>query len=115
MSKQRLSASVSADLIHAAERAVAEGRAESVSAWVDEAMRRQVEHDERMRALGEFISAWEADHGAITEAEMAAAVREARQKSIVVRHGTLRRPSKSRSAGAARAPRAKGQPARKIA
>ena len=37
--KERLSASVDADLIAAAERAVADGRADNVSSWVNDALR----------------------------------------------------------------------------
>ena len=85
MRKHRLSASVDANLIAAAERAVAEGRAENVSAWVNEAMRLQVEHDLRMRALGDFVTAYESKHGVITEAEIAAAARRARARAVVVR------------------------------
>jgi hypothetical protein len=85
MRKLRLSASVDADLIAAAERAVTEGRAENVSAWVNAAMQRQVEHDVRMRALGEFVAAYESKHGIITEEEMAAARRRARGRAVVVR------------------------------
>jgi hypothetical protein len=115
MNRQRLSASVSADLIRAAERAVAEGRAKSVSAWVNEAMQRQVEHDERVRALREFISAWEAEHGEITQEEMDAAARSARQRAIVLRGGTVRKPPKAASRGAARRLPAKRQRAGKSA
>ena len=102
MNKRRLSASVGGDLIRAAEQAVADGRAESVSAWVDEAMRRHVEHDQRVRALGEFISAWEAEHGEITQEEMEAAARTARRRAIVVRGGSVRKPAKAASRGAER-------------
>jgi hypothetical protein len=85
MGKLRLSASVDASLLAAAERAVAEGRAENVSAWVNAAMRRQVEHDLRMRALGDFVAAYESKHGVITDAEIAAATRRARARAVVVR------------------------------
>ncbi|HKQ69553.1 MAG TPA: hypothetical protein VJT73_09445 [Polyangiaceae bacterium] len=85
MRKHRLSASVDANLIAAAERAVADGRAENVSAWVNAAMRLQVEHDLRMRALGDFVAAYESKHGLITEAEMTAARRRARARAVVVR------------------------------
>jgi Arc/MetJ-type ribon-helix-helix transcriptional regulator len=115
MSKQRLSASVGADLIRAAEQAVADGRAESVSAWVDEAMRRHVEHDKRLRALAEFISAWEAEHGEITHEEMEAAARTARRRSFVVRGGTVRKAPKAASRGAERKAPAKRQGQRKSA
>jgi hypothetical protein len=93
MKKHRLSASIDATLIAAAERAVAEGRAENVSAWVNAAMQRQVEHDQRMRALGDFVAAYESKHGVITEAEMAAATRRARARAVVVRARPKRRQS----------------------
>ena len=64
--KQRLSASVDADLMQAGQEAVAEGRAESMSAWVNDALRLKADHDRRMRALDEFIAAYEAEHGEIT-------------------------------------------------
>ena len=85
MTKGRLSASVDADLLAAAERAVAEGSAENVSAWVNAAMRRQVEHDRRMRALADFVAAYESRHGIITNEEIAGATRRARSRAVVVR------------------------------
>ena len=83
--KERLSASVDADLVAAAQEAVAQGRAESVSAWVNEALRLKAEHDQRLRALEEFVTAFEAEHGEITEAEMHEAARRTRGRAVVVR------------------------------
>jgi hypothetical protein len=83
--KERLSASVDADLVAVAQEAVAQGRAESVSAWVNEALRLKVAHDRRLRALDEFVTAFEAEHGEITEAEMSEAARRARGRAVVVR------------------------------
>jgi len=83
--KQRLSASVDADLIGAGQREVANGRAENLSAWVNDALRMKAEHDRRMQALDEFIAAYEAAHGEITEDEMLEASRRARERSVVVR------------------------------
>jgi Arc/MetJ-type ribon-helix-helix transcriptional regulator len=83
--KERLSASVDADLVAVAQEAVAHGRAESVSAWVNEALRLKVAHDRRLRALDEFVAAFEAEHGEITEAEMSEAARNARGRAVVVR------------------------------
>jgi Arc/MetJ-type ribon-helix-helix transcriptional regulator len=83
--KERLSASVDADLVAAAQEAVAQGRAESVSAWVNEALRLKAAHDRRLRALDEFVAAFEAEHGEITEAEMDEAARRARGRAVVVR------------------------------
>jgi Arc/MetJ-type ribon-helix-helix transcriptional regulator len=83
--KERLSASVDADLVAVAQEAVAQGRAESVSAWVNEALRLKVAHDRRLRALDEFVAAFEAGHGEITEAEMSEAARRARGRAVIVR------------------------------
>jgi hypothetical protein len=94
--KQRLSASVDADVVAAAEAAVAEGRATNVSSWVNEALHRQAEHDGRMRALDTFLRDYEAQHGVITEDEIREATRRARGNAIVVRGakgtGTSRKP-----------------------
>ncbi len=83
--KQRLSASVDADLIEAAEEAVARGAADSVSGWVNEALRLKRDHERRLDALAAFVAAYEAEHGAIAPAEMQAATRNARARAVVVR------------------------------
>ncbi len=85
MTRERLSATVEADLLEAGRVAVTEGRAESLSAWVNGALRRQADHDRRMKALDEFLDAYEAEHGEITEREMEAAARRARARAVVVR------------------------------
>jgi Arc/MetJ-type ribon-helix-helix transcriptional regulator len=83
--EQRLSASVDADLIQAAEAAVARGRFDSVSAWVNKALRSKLEHDRRLHALGAFVAAYEAEHGEISPEEIRNATRRARGRAIVVR------------------------------
>lgn len=83
--KQRLSASVDSELLEAAQAAVAEGRAESISAWVNDALRLKAEHESRMEALDAFLADYEARHGAITEAEIDDALRRARGRATVVR------------------------------
>jgi len=83
--KQRLSASVDSEFLRAAQAAVDEGRAESVSAWVNDALRLKAEHERRMAALDSFLAHYEATHGAITDAEIDDAVREARGRATVVR------------------------------
>jgi Arc/MetJ-type ribon-helix-helix transcriptional regulator len=83
--KQRLSASVDADLMAVAQDAVAGGQAESVSAWVNDALRLKADHDRRLRALDDFLAAYEAEHGEITEEEMRDAARRARSRAVVVR------------------------------
>jgi Arc/MetJ-type ribon-helix-helix transcriptional regulator len=96
--KSRLSVTVDADLIEASQAAVAAGEAESVSAWVNDALRLKADHDRRLRALDDFIAAYEAEHGEITEEEMEAAVRSMRERAIVVRGGRV---ADARGTGAA--------------
>lgn len=83
--KERLSASVDAELIAAAQEAVAHGRAESVSAWVNDALRLKADHDRRLAAIDEFLAAYQAEHGEITKQEMHDAARRARARAVVVR------------------------------
>jgi hypothetical protein len=83
--KRRLSASVDAAVLAAAEAAVADGRAANVSAWVNDALNRQAAHDRRMGALDAFLRTYEAKHGVITEAEMDEAGRRASGRALVVR------------------------------
>ena len=87
--KARLSATVDADLILASQAAVAAGEAESVSAWVNDALRLKIEHDRRLRGIDDFIAAYEAEYGEITDEEMDAAYRAARARAIVVRGGEI--------------------------
>lgn len=83
--KRRLSASVDAEALAAGHAAVAAGTADNLSAWVNEALRRQSEHDSRLTALGEFLAEYEAEHGQITESEIVEATRWARERAVVVR------------------------------
>src|SRR5215472_7961910 len=83
--RERLSASVDADLLEAGRLAVAEGSAENLSVWVNSALRLKADQDRRMRALDDFISAYEAEHGVITEEEIRDASRRAHASAVVVR------------------------------
>jgi hypothetical protein len=83
--KRRLSASVDADLLAEAEAAVARGDADSVSAWVNEALRLKAAHDRRLNALAALIRDYEAEHGEITDEEIEQASRRAREEAVVVR------------------------------
>jgi Arc/MetJ-type ribon-helix-helix transcriptional regulator len=93
MSKVRLSASVDADLFAAAESAVARGQLESVSAWVNDALRMKAEHDKRLEALAAFVGAYEKEHGEITAEEVRSAVRRARARALSTERtrGSLKR------------------------
>jgi hypothetical protein len=97
--KQRLSASVDAAVLAAAQAAVSEGRATNVSAWVNDALHRQAEHDGRMRALDAFLQGYEAKHGVITDDEIRQATRRARSRALVVRGKERSTPSRKRRRG----------------
>ena len=99
--RERLSATVEAELLAAGRAAVAEGRAESLSAWVNDALRRQADHDRRMQALDEFLAAYEAEYGEITEDEIQQAERRARSRAVVVRTPPVRKGGGRRKRGAA--------------
>lgn len=90
--KQRLSASVDGELLRAGRAAVAAGEAASLSEWVNEALHRQAEHDRRLRAADEFLAAFAAEHGTITDSEIEEASRRARARAIVVRDGRILAP-----------------------
>jgi hypothetical protein len=87
--KARLSATVDADLIAASQAAVAAGEAESVSAWVNDALRLKVEHDRRLRGVDDFIAAFEAEYGEISDEDMESAYRASKARAIVVRGGQV--------------------------
>ena len=90
--KTRLSASVDAELLAAAEEAVSRGAAGSLSAWVNDALRLKVEEERRLTALAAFVGDYEQAHGVITEDEMRQASRRARGRAVVVQ-GRRERPA----------------------
>lgn len=83
--KRRLSASVDADLLRAAEAAAKRGDAATLSAWVNEALREKLEHERRLQALGAFVREFEAEHGEITEQELEQVTRKVRARTVSVR------------------------------
>jgi Arc/MetJ-type ribon-helix-helix transcriptional regulator len=82
--KTRLSATVDMDVLAAVQAGVAAGEAESVSAYVNDALRLKAEHDRRLRGIDNFIAAHEAEHGEITEEDMEAAYRRAKARAAGV-------------------------------
>jgi len=72
-------------LVEAANRAVASGRASSISTWVNAALAERVEKDRHLRALAEALATYEAEFGEISEEEMIAQQREDRRTSLPVR------------------------------
>jgi hypothetical protein len=88
--KERLTISIDAELAAAAAGAVADGRADSVSAWVGEAMRERVAKERRLVALAEVLADYEAEHGQITDEELAEQARADRDAAAAVRAGRRR-------------------------
>lgn len=82
--KQRLSASVDAELLAAAERAAANTNV-TVSAWVSDAIRMKLADDAQLKALAAAIADFEREFGVITKEEIEAAKREARRRAVKVR------------------------------
>ncbi len=85
MTRERVSVTIEAELLEAGRAAVAAGEAESLSAWVNSALRRQSAHERRIRAADAAIKAYEAEFGEITDEEIAATTRKLRAKAVVVR------------------------------
>jgi hypothetical protein len=97
--KERLTVTVDPALVEAGAEAVAAGRAESLSAWVNLALAERVAKERRLRALGEAVAAYEADFGPISPEELTAQERADRGSARVIRGargpiGGKRRPAR---------------------
>jgi len=66
--KERITVTVDRALIEAANKAVASGRASSVSTWVNVALAERAAKEQHLRAMAEALAGYEAKFGAITEA-----------------------------------------------
>jgi hypothetical protein len=93
-SKERLTVTVDPEFIEAGNDAVAEGRAESLSAWVNAALAETVVRERRLVALGQAVAAYEERYGAISAQELADQARVDRESAIVVRGS---RPGRAKS------------------
>ncbi|WP_419913969.1 hypothetical protein [Candidatus Poriferisodalis sp.] len=71
MQKQRVTVTVDEPLVDAAAAAVREGRARSVSEWIGEAMAQRHDRDQRLAVLSRLVAEYEAEHGFITDEEIA--------------------------------------------
>src|SRR5947208_2536269 len=94
--KERLTVTVDPDLIEAGNRAVAAGRADSLSGWVNAALADQAARDRRLEALAEVVADYEAEFGEITDDEIANLHRADRQAATVVRGGPPRAKAKAK-------------------
>ena len=85
MQMRRVTVTVDGDLLDEVAGAVAEGRADSVSAWVAEAIAQRSERDRRLRELAVLVAEYEAEHGSITEEELAAGEQADRDAAALLR------------------------------
>ena len=83
--KERLTVTVDRALIQAGYRAVADGRADSLSGWVNLALVEQAAKERRLDSMAEAVAAYEAEFGAISPMELAAQERADQRSAIVVR------------------------------
>jgi ribonuclease HII len=95
--KQRMTVTVDPELVEAANRAVSEGEAESLSGWVSAALVEKVARDRKLAGLQKAVEAYEAEFGEITSEEMAAQARTDREGASIVR-GRSRRAQSAASA-----------------
>ena len=71
MRKQRVTVTVDEELLEAASSAVSEGHARSVSEWVGEAMAQRRDRDARLAVMRRLVHEYEAEHGSISDEEIA--------------------------------------------
>ena len=95
--KERLTVTVDPELVDAGNKAVAAGRADSLSGWVNAALVDRAARDRRLEALAAAIANYETEFGDITGEEIASLQRADRENAVVVR---------------GRRPRPKGTPGR---
>jgi hypothetical protein len=85
MTKGRLTVTVDRALVQAGNKAVAAGRASSLSGWVNLALAERAEKERRLQAMADAVAAYEAKFGVISAAELAAQSRADRRSAVVVR------------------------------
>lgn len=94
--KERLTVTVDPTFIAAGNDAVAEGHAESLSAWVNAALAEKVARERRLVALADAVSAYEERFGVLSAQELADQARADRESAIVVR-GNKAKPGKRKT------------------
>ncbi len=80
-----MTVTVDSELIEVANKAVAEGRAGSLSGWVNLALAERAAKERRLRALADAVALYEDEFGEITAAELALQSRMDRKNATVVR------------------------------
>ncbi len=97
--KERMTVTVDRALIEAGSEAVAAGRAESLSGWVNLALAERATKERRLQGMAEAVAMYEARFGSISQAELAAQEHADARAAIVVRGARGRaRPRRRRTA-----------------
>jgi ribonuclease HII len=89
--KSRLTVTVDPELVAACNQAVANGSADSLSAWVSAALVERVRRDRQLAQLHEAIVDYEAEFGEISAEEIVGQRRTDREDAVVVRGARKRR------------------------
>src|SRR5947209_2112546 len=98
--KERVTVTLDRALLAAADAAVAAGRADSLSAWVNLALAEHVAKERRLAALSDLLADYENEYGVISATELAHREREDRRRAVVVR-GRAKPTARKRRAKAA--------------
>jgi hypothetical protein len=83
--KGRFTVTVDPELIEAGNDAVAKGKAESLSAWVNAALAERVARERRLVALAQAVTGYEKRFGAISVKERAEQARVDRESAVLRR------------------------------
>lgn len=86
--KQRLTITVEPTLVEAGQLAVERGEADSMSAWVNDALADRVRLDQKRRLLAAAIADYELEFGEITPDEIETQRRSDRENATIVRGAT---------------------------
>lgn len=98
-----MTVTVDPELVEAANRAVSDGAAESLSGWVSAALIDKVAKDRKLADLRKAVESYEVEFGEISSEELAAQARTDRTGAVIVRgrrpveSGRSRRTSKAAS------------------
>lgn len=88
MTKRRVTVTVDEALLREASRMVEQGQAESLSAWISEAMAVRAARDQRLASLAELVFEYEREYGEITDDELADQAQADRDAAAAVRFAT---------------------------
>lgn len=89
MGKQQVTIDVDLALLQEVQAAVNKGSANSVSEWIGEAIAQKRATDQRLAALSELVAEYEAEHGFITDDEIAEQVKRDRDTAASSRGTAL--------------------------